>query len=245
MDSQIQNANERLERLVAEFDSAENVTKSLYQAAKKLPDHILCMGKFECKLTEELSESNIFSNDEFMRSIIEEWSSFATVSTNIGDEYVISVQKSLIEPLKKLKQAYAGLRSAIRLHDSIQLDVIKFQRKVASYSDKEKTGPNLVKLQEVKQALAASQKEFSRRTDLLIEDLSRFLAGSLEMFQPLLEGFIAAEIAWIRASKRTLDSKTNISDTFQIQGQSNRLKRIENSFKQLGTLAICSDTISK
>lgn len=244
MDSHVQNANEHLEKLVAEFDSAENVTKSLYQAAKKLPDHILCMGKFESKVTEDIVRSNLFGNDELMRNIVDEWSSFATVSSSIGDEYVISVQKSLIEPLKQLKQAYAGLRSAIRLHDSIQLDVIKFQRKVAQLSDKEKTAPNLVKLQEVKQSLIASQREFARRTDLLVQDLTRFMAGSVEMLQPLLEGFIAAEVAWIKTSKRVMDGKKDISDACQRQSQSDRLKSIESTFKQLGSLAICSDTAS-
>lgn len=242
LDSSTQNANETLEKLVAEFDSAENVTKSLYQAAKKLPDHILCMGKFETKLTDDLSSSNLFVSDEIMRSIVEEWHSFAFVSNTVGDEYVITLQKTLIEPLKQLKLAFAELRSAIRLHDSIQFDVIKFQRKVASYSDKEKTGANLVKLQESKQALSASQREFSKRTQQLVNDLSKFLSGSVEMLQPLLEGFIAAEVAWIRACKRSLDSKTNMSSINAFETHSDRLKTIEESFKSLGSLSICSDT---
>lgn len=242
LDSTTQNANETLEKLVAEFDSAENVTKSLYQAAKKLPDHILCTGKFETKLTDDLSSSNIFANDELMRGIVEEWHSFAFVTNTVGDEYVITLQKTLIEPLKQLKQAFAELRAAIRLHDSIQFDVIKFQRKVASYSDKEKTGANLVKLQESKQALAASQNEFAKRTQILVNDLSKFLAGSLEMFQPLLEGFIAAEVAWVRACKRNMDSKSQINTSTDLETQSVRLKKIEDSFKSLGSLSICSDS---
>lgn len=242
LDSSTQNANENLEKLVAEFDSAENVTKSLHQAAKKLPDHILCMGKFETKLTDDLSSSDLFVDDEFMRSIVEEWHNFAFVSNKVGDEYVIALQKTLIEPLKQLKQAFVELRSAIRLHDSIQLDVIKFQRKVASYSDKEKTGPNLVKLQENKQALAASQKEFAKRTQQLVNDLSKFLAGSVEMLQPLLEGFIAAEVAWIRACKRCLDSKTHLTTITTFEAPTDRFKNIEESFKSLGSLSICSDS---
>lgn len=231
-----QSSNETLERLVAEFDSAENVTKSLYQAAKKLLDHILCTAKFENKLTEDLTNSNLFINDETMRNTIEDWHSFAFATTTIGDEYVITLQKTLIEPLKQLKQAFADIRSAIRLHDAIQLDVIKFQRKVATYSDKEKTGANLVKLQEAQQALAASQKEFARRTQLLITDLTKFLSGSLEVMRPLLEGFIAAEVAWVRTSKRSLDNKA-----FAAESHADRLKEIEESFKALNALSICSD----
>lgn len=242
LDSLTQNANETLERLVVEFDSAENVTKALYQAAKKLPDHILCTGKFETKLTDDLSSSDVFMNDEYMRTIVEEWHSFAFVSNTIGDEYVITLQKTLIEPLKQLKNAFSELRSAIRLHDSIQFDVIKFQRKVASYNEKEKTGANLVKLQESKQALAASQREFAKRTQILVNDLSKFLAGSVEMLQPLLEGFIAAEVAWVRACKRSLESKSHLNNTTALEVQSDRFKTIEDTFKSMASLSICTDS---
>lgn len=240
LDTTTQSANETIGKLIAEFDSAENVTKQLYQAAKKLPDHILVTGKFETKLTEDIADSNLFSNDQFMCSLIEEWHDFAFVSNTIGDEYVITIQKTLLEPLKQLKRAFAELRAAIRVHHSIQLDVIKFQRKVASYSDKEKTGANLVKLEEARQAFVASQKEFKRRTQILVNDLSKFLEGSVEMLQPLLEGFIAAEVAWIRACKRSIDSKTNICGATSLETQSDRLKSMEDSFRSLGALSICS-----
>lgn len=242
MDPTTQSASEQLEKLVAEFDSCENVTKSLQQSAKKLLDQILCMGKFELNLTDELSSSNIFVNDDFMRIVIEEWHSMAFVNNTVGDEYVISLQKTLVEPLKQLKQAFAELRAQIRLHEAIQLDVIKFQRKVSSYGDKEKTGSNLVKLQENKQALAASQKEYSRQTQQLVNDLTKFMSGSIEMLRPLLEGFIAAEIAWIQACKRTMDGKSHIIMTTEVQSQPDRLKSIEDSFKALGALSICSDS---
>lgn len=242
LDSTTQSASEQLERLVADFDSAENVVKSLLQSTKKLLDQILCMGKFELQLTEELSSSNTFINDDFMRTVIEEYNSLAFVNNTVGDEYVISLQKTLIEPLKQLRQAFTELRAQIRLHDAVQLDVIKFQRKVASYGDKEKTGTNLVKLQESKQALVASQKEYAKQTQQLVNDLTKFLSGSVEMLRPLLEGFIAAEVAWVRACKRTLDSKSHIITTTEVQSQPERLKSIEDSFKALGSLSICSDS---
>lgn len=234
--------SEQLERLVAEFDSAENVTKSLQQSAKKLLDQLLCMGKFETKLTDELSAANIFENDELMKSVIEEWHSFAFVSNTIGDEYVISLQKTLIEPLKQLKQAFADLRVKIRLHDAIQLDVIKFQRKLASYSEHEKTGTNLVKMKRVEESLNASRKELAYQTKSLVDDLSHFLTGSIEMLTPLLEGFIAAEVAWVRACNRSMDSRSQIASTTEMLTSSDRMKNIEDSFRALGVLSICSDS---
>lgn len=266
LDSQTQNAHENLERLIADFDSAENATKSLHQAAKKLLDQILCMGKFETKLTDELTSANLFDNHEYMKSLLEEWHSFAFVANTIGDEYVISLQKTLIEPLKQLKHTFAELRAAIRLHETIQLDVIKFQRKVSSYNEKEKTGSNLVKLQEAKQSLDASHKEYSRRTQTLVNDLSNFLAGSEKVLQPLLEGFIAAEVAWVRACKRALDTRSHMcltnapgatsaqstpSQQNQILPQQplsplDRMKNIEDTFRALGALSIASsDTSNK
>lgn len=241
LDSVTRCANEQLEKLVAEIDISGNIVKSLQQSTKKLSDQILCMGKFEAKIADELSGSNLFLEDEQMRTVIEEWHSLAFVLNTVGDEYVISLQKTIIEPLKQLKRAFVELRAQIRLHDSVQLDVIKFQRKVASYNDKEKTGANLVKLQENKQALAASQREFAKRTHLLLKDLGNFLNGSVEMLQPLLEGFVAAEVAWIRACKRSIDTRSHITQATEAQNQSDRLKKIEESFKSLNGLSICTD----
>lgn len=270
LDSQTQNAYETLEKLIAEFESAEAATKSLHQSSKKLLDQILCMGKFETKLTDEITSANLFDSNEYMKSLLEEWHSFAFVVDTIGDEYVIGLQKTLIEPLKQLKHTFTELRAAIRLHESTQLDVIKFQRKVNSYSEKEKTGPNLVKLQEAKQSLENSQKEYARRTQTLANDLSNFLAGSEKLLQPLLEGFIAAEVAWVRACKRALETRSHMcladapgsqsltrqADTPMVgiaqqqqqpaqSSSSERLKNIEDSFRAMGMLSISSEASGK
>lgn len=237
-----ENSSEQLERLVAEFDGAENVTKSLSQSAKKLLDQVLCMGKFEVTLSEGVATSSVFAEDAPTQAILEEWNSLAIVDNTIGDEYVISLQKTLIEPLKQLKRAFAELRAQIRLMEAVQLDMIKFQRKVSSYNNKDKTGQNLVKLQENKQALAASQAEFARQTEQLVNDLTKFNSGSVEMLKPLLEGFIAAELAWIQARKRTLNQRSRLVAATVAKTQSERLKSIEDTFKSLSALSICSSS---
>lgn len=244
LDSTTQNASEQLERLVTEFEAAENVTKALGQSVKRLLDQILCMGKFEVSLTSDISTSNVFNENESMHQILDEWNSMATVNNTIGDEYVIGLQKNLVEPLKQLKTAFAELRAQIRLHDAVQLDVIKFQRKVASYTDKDRTGANLVKLQENKQALAASQVEFAKQTQQLVNDLSKFLAG-LEKLKPLLEGFIGAELAWVQACKRTLDQRPHLVAGAKHQSQSERLKSIDDKLSKLSSLGICGAETSK
>lgn len=242
LDPTTQNANLALERLISDFEAAENATKSLYLAVKKLPDTILCTGKFETKLTDELSSSNIFTNDESMRSLMDEWHSFAFQSNTIGDEYVISLQKTLIDPIKRLKQAFAGLRLAIKQHDSKQMQLSKWQRKVACHSEKERTGANLVKLEQSKKMLATSQNEFARSTQILLNDLSKFITGSLEMLKPLLEAFIAAEVAWVKACKQSLDSKEQVIRTIEQMSASERIRNIEDSMKRMSSLSICSDS---
>lgn len=242
LDPSIQNANLALDRLLTEFEAAESATKSLYLAVKKLPDHVLCTGKFEVKLTDELASSNLFSQDESTRCIIEDWHSFASQSSTIGDEYVITLQKTLIDPIKRLKKAFAELRAAIKIHDSKQLDLIRCQKKVSSYVDKEKTGANLVKLEESKKMLSSAQNNFARSTQVLLNDLSKFITGSVEMLKPLLEAFIAAEVSWVKACKNSLDSKSQMINTIQQISPTERSKTIENSMRRLGSLSICTDS---
>lgn len=241
LDPSTQNANLALERLLNEFDSAENTAKSLYISVKKLPDHLLCAGNFEIKLTDELLTSSLFANDEFMRNVIEDWNSFTLQSNTIGDEYVINIQKTLIDPIKRLKLAFSGLRSAIKLHESKQFNLIKHQKRVASLSDKEKTGPNLVKLEQSKKLLSNAQSDFAHSTQVLLNDLSKFITGSVEMLKPLLEAFIAAETAWVKACQQSLESKSDLTTNMEEQNVADRLKSINDTMNRINTLSICVD----
>lgn len=244
-DPAIRQANSTLDRLIIEFDSAENVIKQLSQSIKKLSDEILCMARFESKLFDDIVGSKLFDSDQSVKQTLEDWQSFTVQSSQIGDEYVIHLQRSLLDPIKKLQQTFKDLKLAIRFHEKLNLTVSKYQRRVTQYSDKTKTGTTVVKLEESKRALTIAQGEFARNSQVLVNDLSKFLSGSVEMLRPLLEGFMAAEVAWIQACKQSLDGKVN--STAQNQsvsgvGLADRLKDMQESFKSLGSLSICLDT---
>lgn len=244
LDPVCQSENELLDRLVSEFETVEGVAKTINQAARKLSAQILCTSRFELSLTNNLSyRTSLFMQDNFMRDILDGWSSFASTSQQLGDEYVLSLKKSLIEPLQLMQRAFHELRAKIKTHNNLELIVIKLQRKVANYHDKERTGSNLVKVQEIRKMLAVRRQEFSRLTQQLVASLSRFLTESLLTLRPMLEEFIAAELAWIHSSKRSMERR--LFSPFQcdwVQSQGARNRSMEDSMRALGSLSICSDS---
>lgn len=199
------------------------------------------MNKVESKITNDLSSSNQFTDDQNLRNILEKWHSFACDSNAAGEDYVVALQKVLLNPLKQMRQAFADMRNAIKTRESVHSDMLKFQKKVIYYNEREKTGTNLVKLEESRQAFNSSQSEYTRRTEALTKELSHFLSGTVSLFQPSLEGYITSEIGWIHNCQTSFDNQLNLPAIKQDQSVVELSKTIEENFVNMSKLSICSD----
>lgn len=241
-DYRTQEASQILDRLIVEFDGIENAVRSLNQTAKKIPDILLAQNKFDLKLVEDLSNARLFDSDEQMKNVIEEWHKIASDANSIGDDYIITLQKTFNNSIKQLRQSFAEMKSAIRLREAIYSDVIKYSRKVVLYEEREKTGTNMVKLAEAKQDLIASQEEFSKRTFALTSELSKFLHSGIDMFHPSLEAFIASEMVWIRTCQRSINNQPTINEAIRYEREVGSRKRIiDESFERLNSLSIMNN----
>lgn len=255
------NANLALSVQLTEFNAAETCLKSLYTSIKKIQDNILCTGKLETKLTTDLVNAKLYierdddqddSREMTMDEAIETWRTIALSSYSLNENYVISLQRYVIDPMKRLKQAFTDLRLAIRAHEVTQNNLNKWQRKVSKYGDKRRTGNNLVRVEEAKRQLSLAQGEFSRSSQRLLEDLSHFLSGSPELRRPLVEAFAEAEVAFMEANRRIVKSQMrNESRLASMKGRSkfassasfssrHSLVQSNDCFRKLDQLSICS-----
>ncbi|KAG9509332.1 Bridging integrator 3-like protein [Fragariocoptes setiger] len=230
-------ASTELDKLIHDFEATENKLKLLYNHAKHVPDTLLLMNKFEKQITENLSSSP----DPRFLPIIEEYHSFACQAEEIGEDLVITFQKVLLGPLKEIKQAFVELRQAIKHRDNVKNDVERFQKKISTLQNKEKTGTNLVKLEECKQTLMASQKEAARYENILHTELTKFLTGIVSLFQPSLEAFVRSEILWIQTSDKLISSQLNISRECDKSMQELN-SAVEDRFSKIDALSITTET---
>lgn len=234
------NANLALSVQLTEFNAAETCLKGLYTSIKKIQDNILCTGKLETKLTGDLINAKLYierdddqddSQELTMDEAIETWRQIALSSYSLDENYVITLQRYVIDPMKRLKQAFTDLRLAIRTHEMKQNNLNKWQRKVTKYGDRRRTGNNLVRVEEAKRQLSLAEGEFSQSSQRLLEDLSHFLSGGTELRRPLLEAFAEAEIAFMEASRRIVRA--------QMRNES-RLASTKGRFKTASTTSFSS-----
>lgn len=218
LDQATVNASLALGKLLTQFELAESSLKAFYSSVKKVQDHILCTGKFETKLTSELASSRLHIEDEndddycqTMDMAIASWRSIALASNTLGENFVITLQRYVIDPMKQLKQAFIDLRVAIRLHDMKQNQIVRLQRKVSKYSEKKKTGKNLVQFEEAKRQLSQAEGDYSQNIQILLNDLTKFLSGSTKLRKPLVEAFAGAELAFMESSKKIVDEQLETS----------------------------------
>lgn len=244
LDPSTDNANEHLDQLIGNLESNEHVSKTIQQSATKLIDEVLLLGKLETNLTHDLTcKTNIFICDERIRDILEDWYSFAGIQNNLTSEYVITLKKNLIEPLKLLKHAFDEIKTQIRANCALQLVVIKLQRKMAGFVDRPMTGKNLVKKQELRRTLITTQTEYAKQTQKLINDLTKFSSGGMEMLTPLLSRFLSSEIVWVHSSKRAIQLQTYCLDSSYLhENPADRIRTIDDTMRSLDALSICRES---
>lgn len=232
---------DQLDNMIEELESVENLAKSTHQSARNLAKQTLGVSKIELTMANNISNHiKIFTNDDMMCNLLEECNSYAHMSNSCNKEFAMSLKRALMEPLELLKRAMNEVRAEMRVYNSLELEVIKLQRKIAAHSDKERTGPNLVKLQEMKLALAVRKNEFTKLTQQLVAKLSKFLTSTKELLNSCIKGFIAAELAWMHSCERAINRKPFMNIPAGIEPD--RVKFMGDSLRALDSLSICLDS---
>lgn len=172
----------------------EAATNKLKRDAKRLNESIVTLNRTECKLTNDLSNSTLCQQYEpELRSLTEEWHTFNCQATKSADDLNSNIHKIIIDPVKRLQLAYKEIRNQLKKRDAVYQDIVNLNAKVAKLSEKDKTGPNLVKLETAKQQLAAANEDFARQSRLLEQEVPEFVDARIDFFQPSLEGFVRSE----------------------------------------------------
>ncbi|GBM84519.1 Bridging integrator 3 [Araneus ventricosus] len=183
-----------LEKHVSKLEQLENTTKKLYKDAKKYEDCILEANRSEKKMTSDLSNSMLCQEEENLRELLEEWHSYISQVNAFDEDLVLVTRRTVVEPMKKFQGVFSATRSALRKRDQAMQECEKARQKVQKLQEKEKTGPNIVKLEAARQNLANLEEDFKAQDRLLKSELPLLNEGRIEYFQPCLEALIKAQV---------------------------------------------------
>lgn len=167
---------EELDKQINRLNSTETATKKVHKEAKKLSDVLLANNRFDCKLTNDLSNSVLCQQHETeLRMLVEDWHSYNSETAHHGEDFVLNLQKTIVDPLKKFQGAYSEVKVAIKKRDQLHQECQKFTAKIAKFKEKEKTAQNIVKIDQAKNAQTSAEEDFQQQNDLLLHELPLFL----------------------------------------------------------------------
>jgi hypothetical protein len=213
-------AQERtFEREVKKLEHLEEVTKVIQKDIKKFTESQTAKAKAETKIVHDLQSSAVCRDNEKLRELTDSWSVAARRLEMLSDELIATTQKAVAEPTKRLGVVFPSVQQAIKKREQSLQEYLKCREKNDKYTARERTGPNLVKLENSRKALAAAKNEFETQNNLLLQELPRLYESRIDYFQPSLQALISAQIKYYSESQRTysdlckqLDTANNVTD---------------------------------
>ena len=124
------------------------------------------------------------------------------------------IQKTLLEPMKRYNSTFSQLNAHIKGHEKAQQEYKKLQGKVDKLKEKEETGPNMVKMQNVsicscfnfqrrkikmillqlRKELTPVKEDFHSKHNMLLDEFPAFYNNRLQYLQPIFESLIRSEV---------------------------------------------------
>ncbi|XP_030841170.1 bridging integrator 3 [Strongylocentrotus purpuratus] len=180
---------------VNKIEVLDEATKRLYKDMRKCIEAMTSLSKHQCRVAHNLAASPILNTEPDIKSL-------EGISTSISkvDEFThelnLSATRTMVEPMKKFSGIFPGIYVALKKREQILQEYSRCQTKLEKYQDKERTGPNLAKLEQSKKTLDAAKEEYEKVHQELMEGMPNFFEARINYFQPCFEALIKAQVQY-------------------------------------------------
>lgn len=97
------------------------------------------------------------------------------------------------DPLKKLATEFGSAQTAIKKRDQMIADVIPIRKNLEKVREKERTGTNIARTEQLKRSLSTIESDFKVVNKQLLNDMNCMLELKADYIEPSLLAFIRAE----------------------------------------------------
>ncbi|RWS29462.1 Bridging integrator 3-like protein [Leptotrombidium deliense] len=232
---------EDVDKITTRLNNVETTAKKIHKSGKKLNETLLNFNRQECKLSSDLSDSVLCQQySPELRALVEDWHTFNTHCSQFGEDYAVCVQKVLVDALKRFEGALNEAKNCLRKREQLRNDCIKFSARVSKLSEKEKTGQNVAKLQQMKDNLSQAEDELRQQSALILQEIPAFIDYRINYFQPSLEGFIKAQTYFWGESSKSYNSYSLLSSQIKPPTKSSWNEYKQNQQKLLNQISSLS-----
>ncbi|XP_068931776.1 bridging integrator 3 isoform X2 [Petaurus breviceps papuanus] len=198
------------------------------------------MSKSAVKISSDLLSNPLCEQDQEFLNMVTALDTAMKRMDAFNQEKVNQIQKTVIEPLKKFGSVFPSLNMAVKRREQALQDYKRLQSKVEKYEEKEKTGPVLAKLHQVREELRPVKDDFEAKNRQLLEEMPRFYSSRLDYFQPSFESLIRAQVVYYTEMHKIFRDLTQQLDQ---PGHTDEQREQENETKlsELRALSIVAD----
>merc|ERR1719320_1761786 len=105
---------------------------------------------------------------------------------NPADDLSVLSQKTVVDPMKKLVGEFPCIQTAVKKRGLVLQEAIRSQQKHEKMSKLERTGGNIVKMEQAKRGYKLAKDDYDKANRFLLLELPQFYERQVDYFQPSL-----------------------------------------------------------
>ncbi|XP_062307993.1 bridging integrator 3 [Osmerus eperlanus] len=228
------------EREYDKLQKLEDQTKKLHKDMKKSTEADIAMSKAAVKISGDLLANPLCEQDQGFLDSMTALDTAMRRMDSFNLEKVNQIQKTVIDPLKKYSSVFPSLNMAVKRREQALQDYKRLQSKVEKYEEKEKTGPNMVKLHQAKDELRPVRDDFEAKNKQLLDEMPKFYDSRIDYFQPSFEALIRAQVVYFTEMHKIFSDLTEQIDQAGLTDEQ-RERENEARLGELRALSIVAD----
>ncbi|XP_036356360.1 bridging integrator 3 isoform X1 [Octopus sinensis] len=190
------NEEKEFEKEGKKLEELEETCRKLYKDSKKCSETASSLSKCERRITQDLMASTLCKSESKLMHHCEEWDN-SIVKLNLHmQEMNSNIQKTLVEPVKKFSSIFPSLHAAEKKREQALEEYKRCEAKVKKYQERERTGNNIVKLNQSQKSLTPAKEEFYELHTILMEDMPKLYDLRISYYQPCIEALIKSQVAY-------------------------------------------------
>ena len=171
--------------------------------------------------TTSLSNHRLSLADSFNNKISLWKQTHLSQNQNYLEKLKLTCQYDVIEPMKKLNSIFPSVYSAIKRRETAYQELEKQQQKLMKLQEKERTGANLVKINQQQQNVNIARNLFQKEHLLLMEELPKLYDSRITYIYPCIQQLIKSQIEFFSSYSSNYEKLLEECNLNQIYSASN------------------------
>lgn len=243
--SAVSKTSEReFERELRKLEQLEENTKKIHKDMQKCIESQAAESKCESQILLSLQASALYRDDEKLRDVVDHWMTSAKKLELLVEELNATSQKAIVEPMRKFSTIFPSVQQAVRKREQSLQEYSKCQEKVDKYLKRDRTGPNVVKLDSSRKACANARSDFETQNTALMEEIPSLYEGRITYFKPSLEALVKAQVKYYTDSEETfgqLCRQLDVGSSPSSQSSAELKQSIQQKLAEIRALSITVD----